>query len=118
MHKLASRRLILVIASMFILGAFNTPTLAEPTAPADADKTTQDAWNVEYVGQIGGITRTVALQGSYAYLGVGPRLIVLDISDPAMPVEIGKTEPFPSSIGGIVVAGSYAYLANYTGGQS
>ncbi|MBI2918847.1 MAG: hypothetical protein HYY01_12765 [Chloroflexi bacterium] len=46
------------------------------------------------VGQIGGPTQAVAVQGDYAYVGVGLRLIVLDISNPANPREMGATEPF------------------------
>ena len=36
---------------------------------------------VELVAQTGGVTNAVAVQGNYAYAGVGPRLIVLDTSD-------------------------------------
>jgi hypothetical protein len=35
-----------------------------------------DAKNVELVGHVGGITNAVAVQGNYAYIGVGPRLLI------------------------------------------
>jgi hypothetical protein len=46
----------------------------------------------EIVGQIGGSSYAVAVQGDYAYLGVGPRLVVLDISDPSDPTMLGQTD--------------------------
>ena len=36
----------------------------------------QQAQNVKLVSQIGGSTRAVAVQGNYAYIGVGPRLFI------------------------------------------
>ena len=43
----------------------------------------QQVRGIELVGQIGGETNAVAVQGSYAYVGVGPRLVVVDVSSPA-----------------------------------
>jgi len=68
--------------------------------------------NVELVGQIGGATNAVAVQGHYAYLGVGPRLVVLDISNPANSTVVGQTEVMPGCVGGVAVAGNYAYVAD------
>ena len=45
-----------------------------------------DAENVEFVGQIGGSTYTVFVEGDYAYIGVGPRLTILDVSNPTFPL--------------------------------
>ena len=42
-----------------------------------------DAQNVEFIGHIGGPTYAVAVQGNYAYVGEGPSLTILDISNPA-----------------------------------
>lgn len=66
-------------------------------------------WRV--VGQVGGPTSAVAVQGNNAYVGVGLRLIVLDISDPANPRELGATGPFPYFVQGIAVTGTRAYVA-------
>jgi hypothetical protein len=38
------------------------------------------AENVEFVGHIGGATNAVAVQGHYAYIGLGPRLTVFSNS--------------------------------------
>ena len=87
-----------------------------PPFPADLALTTAVARNMEYVGQIGGTTVAVAVSGDYAYLGEGPRLIILDVSDPASPLVVGQTEPFPGTVEGGTVAGNYAYVAANDGG--
>ena len=76
----------------------------------------QDAFNVEYIGQIGGVTFAVAVRDNYAYIGVGPCLVILDISNPSYPEEVGKTLPLPDMAQDIVVAGDYLYVADNNGG--
>jgi hypothetical protein len=88
-----------------VLSPERTP-VAERVYPTSAD-----AQNVELVGQIGGATLAVAVQGDYAYLGVGPRLVVLDVSDPANPTMTGQGPVFPSIVEGVYVTGGYAYVA-------
>ncbi|MFQ5858648.1 MAG: hypothetical protein ACE5LU_23860, partial [Anaerolineae bacterium] len=39
--------------------------------PADTGTVRQSAQNVELIGQIGGRTRAVAVEGAYAYAGIG-----------------------------------------------
>ncbi|MBN1872853.1 MAG: carboxypeptidase regulatory-like domain-containing protein [Anaerolineae bacterium] len=59
------------------------------------------------------------LQGNYAYMGVGPRLVVLNITNPVQPVAIGQTEVISTSITDIEISGSYAYVTEgsyYSGG--
>jgi hypothetical protein len=68
-------------------------------------KTQLQGQNVELVGQIGGITETVAVQGNYAYIGVGPHLVILDVSDPAHPMVVGQTGVLPGVVKSIAVAG-------------
>ena len=79
--------------------------------PHAAAQTAADAENVEFVGHIGGSTEAVAVQGDYAYIGEGPRLTILDISDPASPTVVGKTLPLPGIVQGVAIAGDYAYVA-------
>ena len=74
------------------------------SAPADI--------KIERVAQWGGATKAVAVVGDRAYLGVGPRLSVLDISDPARPVELGRTAGvFRGAVQEVVVSGDYAYVS-------
>jgi hypothetical protein len=65
------------------------------------------------VGQLGGETRAVAVQGAYAYIGVGPRLVVVDISNPAHPAVVGQTTVLtarPFFVEQVQVAGAYVYM--------
>lgn len=68
------------------------------------------------VGQIGGGIRAIASQGFYVFLGHGPRLEVLDVSNPGAPVVVGQSEILPGVVVDIEVAGSYAYIAADQGG--
>jgi len=72
--------------------------------------------NLEYVGHIGGATNAVFVQGNYAYIGEGPRLTILDITNPTSPTLVGKTAPMPALMQDIYVSGNYAYIADYDGG--
>ncbi len=54
--------------------------------------------------------KDVMVVGDHAYLAAyGAGLIILDVSDPAVPVEIGSVDPGPAH--GIEVLGDYAYIA-------
>jgi hypothetical protein len=68
------------------------------------------------VGQSGGIAYTVAVQGQYAYLGIGPRLVIMDISDPSHPVQVGQSRPLPGIVYDVAVSGNFAYLADNDSG--
>jgi len=95
-----SRILARLLAAVFVLAAGVPPfSVNEPT----------EGWRM--VGQIGGPTQAVAVQGNYAYVGVGLRLVVLDVSDPADLVEVGNTAPFPYFVEDVVVQGDLAYVA-------
>ncbi|MGQ9854480.1 MAG: hypothetical protein ACUVTG_13900, partial [Candidatus Oleimicrobiaceae bacterium] len=58
---------------------------APPSEVAASLAAQEASQNVSLVGHIGGSTFAVAVQGGYAYIGVGPRLVILNISDPAHP---------------------------------
>ncbi|MBN1139529.1 MAG: hypothetical protein JXM73_23335 [Anaerolineae bacterium] len=74
-----------------------------------SDQHQPTGWQI--VGQVGGPTSAVAVQGDYAYVGVGLRLVVLDVTDPAMPTEAGATIPFPYYVEAIALCGTRAYVA-------
>ncbi|MGQ9610018.1 MAG: LVIVD repeat-containing protein [bacterium] len=71
--------------------------------------------NVEFVGATMGAARAVHVEGSYAYLCAGSFLAVLDISNPAKPVELGRVQ-LPDIAYDVEVVGSYAYVADGWGG--
>ena len=90
----------------------------EPTGggPAQPDERLESGLSLRMVGQVGGRTEDVAVQGDYAYVAVGLRLVVLDVSDPTAPAEIGSTMPFSEFVEGVTVSGSLAYVAAGTAG--
>jgi len=89
----------MVWASLFPLAAWML-------SPAEQS---ESSWQV--VGQIGGATQAVAVQGNHAYVGVGVRLEVLNVSNPHTPTAVGATAPFPHFVQDIVIRGTTAYVA-------
>jgi hypothetical protein len=84
-------------------------------------------YNLVVVGQLGGPVNVVDVQGNYAYISVGLRLVVLDISDPSSPAVIGEESSDVSqaqlaSAGGdprrityLTVEGNYVYMVEADG---
>ena len=66
-------------------------------------------WNVDLVGQIGGECNAVCIVGTRAYVGEGPGLRILDISNPAVPVSFGHLV-LGDTVRAIAVSGSLAYV--------
>jgi CSLREA domain-containing protein/uncharacterized repeat protein (TIGR01451 family) len=69
-----------------------------------------DPLNIDLVGHIGGRIFAVDVQEAYAYVGVGPRLFVLDVSDPSQPAVVGQTGVLRGTITAAAVDGNYAYV--------
>ena len=79
--------------------------------------------NVELVKQIGGSfdsskaqslgsqEKLLVVRDDLMYVGMGPRLAILDISDPSRISLVGQSEIIPDEIGEIVLVGNYAYIA-------
>lgn len=66
--------------------------------------------NMHLLGQIGGAVNAVAVQGNYAYLGVGPNLLVLDVSLPSNPLKVSSVL-LDGVVKDIAVSGTRAYVA-------
>jgi uncharacterized repeat protein (TIGR01451 family) len=94
--------LSLVIAALWPGQALYASHLASP----------QVAQEGGLVGQEGGESYSVALQGAYAYLGIGPSVAVLDVSVPTAPVRVGRSAPLPDIVQGLAVSGDTVYVAN------
>lgn len=71
---------------------------------------------LDIVGQIGGPTNAVDVGPPYAYVGVGLRLVVVDIADPSHPQVRGETQALPGIVHDVQVAGNLAYVADEAGG--
>jgi len=73
---------------------------------------TGDKQNVELVGRwVNGLCEAVDVSGNTAYFGNGTCMEIVDFSDPADLVKLGKML-IPEIIEGIAVSGSYAYVAD------
>jgi hypothetical protein len=64
-----------------------------------------------FQGQIGGSSYAVDVEGNFAYLGVGPRIYVLDTSDPSAPKFMGQSGVMPGVVRSVLVSGQYVYVA-------
>ncbi|HQM14155.1 MAG: LVIVD repeat protein [Chloroflexi bacterium ADurb.Bin360] len=67
--------------------------------------------NVEFLAQMGGRPYAVAVRGTYAYVGVGPNLFILDVANPTIPQTEGHLL-LPDMVRGITIVGSYAYIGD------
>jgi len=90
--------------------------LIQLTAVADAQEEVgvQDR-GLNVVGQYGGLLGAIAVREPYVYLSVGPRLVVIDVSNPRDAVVVGQTSPTSPLAVDMVVRGDFAYVAR-TGG--
>jgi len=76
----------------------------------------QDSENCTLIGRWpNGPCNTTFIVGSFAYIGNGGAMDILDISDVNAPVRVGQVVT-PSVVEGIFVASNYAYLADGTAG--
>jgi hypothetical protein len=88
----APTRLLLCLPALVALTvAFAGHTPTAMVAPR------QDTPVIELAGQIGGLVSTIAVDGRYAFVGVGPRVAVLDLADPTglQPVAWSAILPAP-----------------------
>lgn len=67
------------------------------------------------MGQMGGDMAAIDTAGDLAYVGIGPRLVVVDVSDPALPRVRGQTPVLPGLVKGIDVEGTLVYAATLAG---
>jgi hypothetical protein len=100
----------------------STPTsapveVATSTSPPGTDTPSPTSTPVpeeaalQVVGQIGGQSLAVAVQSSIAYLGVGPRLLTLDVSAPDTPQLLAQSDVLPGVVHDIAVLEGVAYVA-------
>ena len=71
----------------------------------------------DFSSHFGGSISNVVVAGNYAYLGQGQDMLVIDITNVANPLEVGKITT-PSLVNNIALSGNYAYLANGDNGLS
>ncbi len=72
--------------------------------------------NLKLLEQYGGSAYAVAVQDNYVYLGQGPRMVVLDISQRNQPRQVGQSELLRGIVNGIALRQKLAYVvASYEG---
>jgi len=71
--------------------------------------------NIDLVGSAGGSCFGVAVQGNYAYIGEGKNLLVMNVSTPSSPSQVGRVL-LPGVVRGVALFGQYAYVADEDGG--
>jgi uncharacterized repeat protein (TIGR02543 family) len=71
--------------------------------------------SVRSIASLGGDAEQLALSGNYAYVGVGSRLRVVDISTPRSPVLLPNFDSATYPINEVKVVGSYAYVGTQSG---
>jgi hypothetical protein len=102
------------------------PTSVPAMAKNNFSPRSAGAIDLAQVNQFGGSTQAAAINGNYAYVGVGPRLVVYDISDLANPNRVSSTAPFTDLVYGVAIfndqvlvaagsAGFYIYDASTPG---
>lgn len=75
----------------------------------DAAQVPMKAINMVVAGQIGGEAFAIDVVDNYVYAGVGPRMLILDYSDPTHPVVVGQSRVLRDLVRDVVVVGTYAY---------
>jgi len=81
-----------------------------PLRPSGAWEFAPDqAQNVEIRGQVGGACRTLAFGEGRLLVGQGPRLVEMDIADPANPRPT-RSFLFPSLVDDIALSGDFTYV--------
>nr|QNO41814.1 hypothetical protein EABBNKNM_00029 [Methanosarcinales archaeon ANME-2c ERB4]QNO42770.1 hypothetical protein MNGOFONH_00001 [Methanosarcinales archaeon ANME-2c ERB4] len=90
--------------------------IAAAVCVASAGVGAADGVDVTFEGRFGGATYAVAVSGNYAHIGQGQDIVVLDVSSPDSPVELGRVMT-PHIVRDVAVSGDYAYVADgYYGG--
>jgi hypothetical protein len=92
-----------------------TATATPPPTPAGPGPTVtpisvSDKVGFELVAQVGGTINSFAVNGDYILAGQGPRLLVLDASDPANLTPISQSDVLPGIVSNVMVRGETAVL--------
>jgi hypothetical protein len=87
-----------------------TQSGGEPPVATQTEAAQVQSSPLKLISQLGGGVWAVDVQGQVAYVGVGPRLWVLDTSSSELKV-LGQSEVLKGKVRGVEVRDNYAYLA-------
>jgi hypothetical protein len=85
-------------------------------APIPASGVAQQPSPLEVVGQLGGLVQAVAASDAMAFLGVGRRVVALEVVQPARPYRLGESPVLDAVVADIAVDGHMVYVAMGTAG--
>ncbi len=88
-----------------------TPTFTPAPTPTRPQPLPGPVLPSPIIYQTGGQINAVAAAGNLAYVGVGPRLYILDVTDPANPQVVGVSGMLPGVIEDLVVGDGVVYAA-------
>jgi hypothetical protein len=96
--RIAVGLLVLVAGPVLVVGPFGATYSLSRANAAPAPAQAPPASPFRLVGQIGGDVLAVDVAGDTVYMGVGPRVVVLDASDPDAWRRVGQTEVLPGVV--------------------
>lgn len=71
------------------------------TSAPEIPQGTSSGVSFRLVGQVGGPTQAVAVRDSHAYVGIGMRMVVLDVSSHSSIQQVGETSVFDAFVTGV-----------------
>jgi hypothetical protein len=86
------------------------------THPQPSTTNYLDGENMSILDQVGGHSNAVAIDGHIAYVGIGTRLWMFDISNPETILPLAQTPPLPGIVEDIVIQNNVAVVAAGVGG--
>lgn len=118
-HRIWISCLFILMLNLVLPSATVWARIPSPEAQFDAEIKAQESQNLSLSGHIGGMVNCATQRGNYVYVGQGPRLVILDVSNPEAPSKVGQTAVLPYVPDNVVFSedGTYAYVAG-GGGMS
>lgn len=123
MSKLRNNVLyLLAILVLLVLPGRATwsPAVASGEALPEAPLPTREIEQAQLppLGQVGGIIYASEVEGNYAYIGIGPRVVVWNVANPAQPTVAGQSAVLPGVVRDVELVGTHLYAAMGAAGVS
>ncbi|MCP4165773.1 MAG: hypothetical protein GY759_07745, partial [Chloroflexi bacterium] len=114
-----STKLLLSMIVLIAVGFVGISTVHSAVTSDGEDVSTAlgstPSYDIELLSQVGGMVDAVAQQGQYAYVAIGWRLAVFDLTDPSYPVLVGRSDLRSGDYYLLEVEGDYLYALTSTG---
>jgi len=88
-----------------------TTSTLQPTALPFLPLPVKEEIPFNMLAQLGGTFNALAVDRNIVYLGIGPRLVTVDIGDPAAPRLLWRSDVLPGVIGAIALQAGLAYVS-------